>query len=119
MHEVSLALEVLDHLAHNVNKQGPLRIVRVTLRVGALSGVDSGALRFALEGLAAGTLIEGAQLEIEDVAGSAWCEVCASRQPIDFRLSPCPGCGHYPLSLPEGTELVIQSVDIAESPLNP
>jgi hydrogenase nickel incorporation protein HypA/HybF len=114
MHEVSLALEVLDHLAHNVNAQGPLRIVRVTLRVGALSGVDSGALRFALEGLAAGTLIEGARVDIEEIPGSAWCSACESRRPIEFRLSPCPVCGHYPLSLPEGTELVIESVDVAE-----
>lgn len=119
MHEVSLALEVLDLLTHHPETAGAPRLLNLKIRVGALSGVDPDALQFALESLAEGTLLEDAQLELIRIPGSAHCPACCAQKTIEFQLSPCPDCGHFPLTEIEGTDLVIQDIECPPHPLNP
>lgn len=110
MHEVSLAEDVLETViaVSRREKAGSVRGVR--LRVGALSGVDLNALAFALEAIAPGTLLDGCEIELFEISGSAYCRACQRREAITFRLSPCPVCGLQALTDHEGTDLVIESI---------
>ncbi len=91
------------------------RVASVTLRVGALSGVDPAALRFAFPDAARNSPLAGAALVIEPVPAAAWCPSCGEERPLP---SPprfqCPVCAGPTPRLLRGRELEILSIEIVE-----
>jgi hydrogenase nickel incorporation protein HypA/HybF len=57
---------------------GPERVARVVLEIGRLSGVVPDALHFCFEICAKGTILDGAALEIREIAGRAHCAACGA-----------------------------------------
>ena len=114
MHEMSLAggiLKVIDDAAAREPFAG---VLRLTLAAGALSGVEVRALRFALEALAPGTLLEGAEVVIDEPPGQAWCLVCSDTVAIASRTDACPRCGRYQLQPTGGTELKVVDLMVVD-----
>lgn len=105
MHETSLAGGILQLIEGEAAKQSFARVTRLHLEVGALSGVEVEALRFALQALAPGTLLECAQLQIDTPPASAWCLDCGGPVAIRARTDACPACGGFHLQPTSGTEL--------------
>lgn len=105
MHEVSLAGGILKIAEDAARRENFTRVTQLRLEAGALSGVEIPALRFALEAIAPQTCLEGAHIEIETPAATAWCMGCNASVPIDARGDACPQCGGYRLQPTSGTEL--------------
>jgi hydrogenase nickel incorporation protein HypA/HybF len=105
MHEASLAGGVLNLVEQAAARERFRRVGTLHLEVGALAGVEVRALRFALEAIAPGTCLEGARLEIDEPAGSAWCIDCSASVSIGSRLEDCPRCGGARLHPTGGTEI--------------
>jgi hydrogenase nickel incorporation protein HypA/HybF len=105
MHEMSLAGGILKVVEDAAARQHFKRVSQLRLEAGALAGVEVSALRFALEALSPGTLLQGAQIEIDQPPGTAWCMRCAASVAIASRLDPCPRCGGHQLQATGGTEL--------------
>lgn len=105
MHELSLAAGILRVVEEAAGREGFARVGRLTLEVGALAGVEVAALRFALEVIAPGTVLEGADVVIDEPPGRAWCLDCAQTVALPRRGEPCPRCGGYRLQATGGTEL--------------
>jgi hydrogenase nickel incorporation protein HypA/HybF len=74
--------------------------------------VDSRALRFALESLAPGTVLDGARFEIEEPPGQAWCMGCGQTVAIAQRGDACPACGGYQLQATGGMELRVIDMEV-------
>jgi hydrogenase nickel incorporation protein HypA/HybF len=114
MHELSLAGNILQ-LVEQACVRDPVPFTRVThlrLLAGALAGVEISALRFALESLAPGTLLEGAQVDIDAQPGSAWCLPCNQSVPIFSHLDLCPLCDGAQLRVTGGTELKVVDIRV-------
>ena len=110
MHEMSLAGGIL-RLVEQAHAREPFkRVSRLNLKAGALAGVETHALRFALEALAPGTLLDGATIEIDEQPGAAWCMKCARNVPITSRIDDCPRCGSAQLQPTGGTELKLHEL---------
>lgn len=105
MHEASLAGGVLQLVEDTARREGFARLLELRLEAGQLAGVDIRALRFALESLAPGTLLDGARIEIDEPSGQAWCMQCAQTVAIAQRGDACPACGAYQLQPTGGMEL--------------
>lgn len=105
MHELSLAGGVLRLVEQAAQREGFRRVQRLGLEAGALSGVEVRSLRFALDSLAPGTCLEGAQFDISEPPGRAWCMPCSSNVALAARGDACPQCGGYQLQPVSGTEL--------------
>ena len=97
MHEASLAGSVLQLVEAASRRDGFRRVAMLRLEAGQLSGVEPRALRFALEALAPGTCLEGANVEIDEPAGQAWCLDCAATVALERRGDACPRCGGWQL----------------------
>ncbi|MGH9417084.1 MAG: hydrogenase/urease maturation nickel metallochaperone HypA [Terriglobales bacterium] len=69
MHELSLALSLLDGIETECAARGGLRARAARLRLGAASGVSADALQFAFETACQGTALEGLRLVTEATAG--------------------------------------------------
>ena len=59
MHELSLAMGILDSVSEQAAKRGIERVSVVSLRVGAMSGVVRDSLRFSWELACADTVAAG------------------------------------------------------------
>ncbi len=105
MHEASLAGGILKLVEDSARREGFARVTALRLEAGRLAGVEPRALRFALEALAPGTLLQGAALQIDEPAGRAWCMQCGATVEIGQRGDPCPACGGHQLQPTGGTEL--------------
>jgi hydrogenase nickel incorporation protein HypA/HybF len=70
MHELSIAMSLIDTVCEELPKLGGAVSVRmIRVRVGPLSGVVPRALAFAFEVAVADSPLAGARLEIEDAEG--------------------------------------------------
>ncbi len=105
MHEASLAGGILKLVEDAAQREGFRRVTVLRLEAGQLAGVETRALRFALQALAPGTCLAQARVEIDEPAGQAWCLPCGETVGIAQRGDACPRCGHYQLQASGGTEL--------------
>ena len=116
MHEVGIMASTLDAIRQQAALHGAERVSRIVLRIGALSGVEPEALRFAYEALTPGTLAAGAVLDIELIAARAHCATCAADfDGGDTPLLRCPRCGNYSGDLRAGRELAIARLEFPVS----
>ncbi|MFJ4970097.1 hydrogenase maturation nickel metallochaperone HypA [Streptomyces sp. NPDC088755] len=112
MHELSIAVAVVDQVESAVREHGAgtARVRSLTLRVGELSGVVPRALDFSFGVAAEGTVLADARLLIETVEGRAHCEGCgratATGMPPDLWCGACSRA----MSLTGGRELEIAQV---------
>jgi hydrogenase nickel incorporation protein HypA/HybF len=107
MHELSLAGGILRVIEQAQSREHFARVSLLRLVAGALSGVEVSALRFALESLAPGTLLEGAKIEIDEPSGLAYCMRCGETVEIASRGDDCPRCGSAQLQPTGGMELKV------------
>jgi hydrogenase nickel incorporation protein HypA/HybF len=110
MHEMSLAGGILRVVEDAAAREHFSRVKRLTLEAGALAGVEVRALRFALEAMTPGTVLDGAAIEIDEPAGAAWCMACSETVTIATRADPCPNCGGWQLTPTGGTELKVREL---------
>ncbi|MET9179954.1 hydrogenase maturation nickel metallochaperone HypA [Kitasatospora aureofaciens] len=111
MHELSIALSVVEAVEEFAAGYPGERVEEVRLRVGALAGVEAEALDFSFTVVCEGTALAGARLAIEHVPAVVRCRPCerefAVRPPLDLR---CPACGGGSVECASGRELEIAAV---------
>jgi hydrogenase nickel incorporation protein HypA/HybF len=115
MHELSLAGGVLRLVEQAAEREGFVRVQRLVLEAGALSGVEVRALRFALDAVSPGTCLAGCSIEIEEPPGQAWCLGCSRSVPLAARGDACPHCGGYQLQPTGGTELRVRELIVEDA----
>ena len=108
MHEMAITESVIAAVSERI---GPERVARVVLEIGRLSGVVPDALRFCFEVCAKGTTLDGAALEIREIAGRGHCGVCGADVALDFPVGVCE-CGAIELAIVAGRELRIKEVEV-------
>jgi hydrogenase nickel incorporation protein HypA/HybF len=70
MHELSIAMSIVEIASEEAQRQGCARVEAVHLKLGTLSGVVKEALLFSWDLASDGSPIAGAKLAIEEVRGT-------------------------------------------------
>lgn len=110
MHELSIALSIIDLVEKEVRKNGSSVIQEVELEIGELSGVELQALDTALECAVKNTALEQARMTTHVIRGQGYCNDCETTFPKQTRFAPCPHCGSYLVKITQGTELRVKSI---------
>jgi hydrogenase nickel incorporation protein HypA/HybF len=109
MHE----LAITESLVNTVREYaGESKVIRVRLAIGKLSGVVPGAVGFCFDVCAAGTPLEGARLEVEEVAARVRCRTCDAELVLEDAIPLCT-CGSADVDVLSGHELKIKEVEVA------
>lgn len=117
MHEVAIVDALIAQVEEEVRRAGASgRVVRLELSVGRISGVSVDAIRFALELLAPGTIVESAHVEIRQPSAVVSCAACGHRAEIENIPARCPRCESHELSVEGGRELLLESIELEETP---
>jgi hydrogenase nickel incorporation protein HypA/HybF len=115
LHELSVALSLIDGITESARRDGFERVLAVRVRVGALSGVAPDALRFSWNLATVGTLAADSALEIEDVPLAVYCDRCAAeRAPRAASGLICPECSNVCPRIVRGRELQLVALEVPE-----
>ncbi len=115
MHELSIALSLVDAACEVAARLGQVRVEALHVRLGALSGVVKEALQFSFDMAVKDTPLEGARLEIEDVRVTGRCAQCAAERTVDSPFSlQCPVCGGVLTDLVHGREMELTALEVID-----
>ena len=111
MHELAIAESIVNIAIRHADGRP---VSRVELEVGHLRQVVPSALEFAFELLADGTVLEGAELAIEDVPARGRCRVCAAETTMSAFPLQCGSCGGLDVEVVAGDELLVTALELEE-----
>lgn len=112
MHEFAIAAELVAAAVREADARDARRITSLVCRVGLMRQVVAEMLVEAFRMASAGSLAEGARLEVETVAPTIACQDCGwSGQAAEWTCR-CPGCGSVRIRLEGGDELLLVSVEL-------
>jgi hydrogenase nickel incorporation protein HypA/HybF len=113
MHELSIALNIIDVASEEAERQGNARVLAVHIRLGALTGVVKEALQSAYGLAREGTPLATADLVVEETLPAAYCPRCAASRTLK---SPwelcCPTCGTPTPDIVSGRELEVVALEV-------
>ena len=108
MHELAITQSVVDQVR---SRAGDAPRARVRLQVGALTAVVPDAMQFCFDLVTAGTVAEGARLDIDLVPARAACRSCGVSFDLPDPVLLC-ACGSADVSVLTGRELKIVSMEV-------
>lgn len=108
MHEMGIAQSIVAIVAEAAAGR---KVARVTLEIGALSAVLPDAIRFCFDVVAEGSALDGAALDIIEIAGRGRCLDCGAEVALAAVFGRC-GCGSARLERLAGQELNIKSMEL-------
>ena len=109
MHELAIAEGIVRIAAEHA---GDRRVTKVELKVGHLRQVVPSALAFGFELVARGTVVEGAELQIDEVPARVRCERCHAQAELPGFPLCCPVCGSLDVAVTEGEELHVEALEV-------
>jgi len=112
MHELSIALSIVDLAEQEVKKANRQRVESIDLEIGKLSGVEVDSLEFLWEQAVKNSVLQGAIRNIHRVPGKARCMDCGTEFEIEALFDACPACGQYLSETIQGKELKVKSLTI-------
>lgn len=114
MHEMSLAVSIVELVSEKAQAVGALKVTAIELEIGKLSGLMAEALVFCFEAAARNTPAEGAELLIRELDGRGNCLICGHSFVVDSLLGQCPQCDGYAVETVQGRELKVVSFTVDE-----
>jgi hydrogenase nickel incorporation protein HypA/HybF len=114
MHELSIALSIVDAVLEEAERHGGTRVEATHLRLGRLSGVDKDALQFSYRVACEETALQDSRLVIEEIEVVIHCPQCGGeRSAHSYPLLVCRDCGGPGDALVHGEELEISGLEMA------
>lgn len=115
MHELSIALSIVDGALDELKRHGTAKATALHLRLGRLAGVDKDALLFSYGLASEETALAASQLIIEDIDVRIFCPVCDKEQPVlSFPVLQCAACGAIASRIVQGQEMEIVGMEVVE-----
>lgn len=113
MHELSIAMSIIEMATEEVRNQGGSQVDAVHLKLGHLSGVVADALLFSFELACEGTPLAGSRLVIEEVPVVVYCSTCQKERTLNsIQHFRCPVCNAPTPEIVRGKELEVFALEI-------
>lgn len=110
MHEMSIALQILDQAIQSASAKNVTRIDEIELEIGQMQQVVFEALELAFQCIAEGTIAEGAKLNMTEREMTAICRVCGHEYQPSIEVFTCPPCGSANAEIVTGKDIILQSM---------
>jgi hydrogenase nickel incorporation protein HypA/HybF len=110
MHELSLALEVIELASREAEKNDVSTILEMEIEIGDLSGVEAETFQSALEMVVKNTLLENTHIHINRTPATGKCSDCNKVFEMNERMATCPVCNSFPNEISGGTDFRVVSI---------
>jgi hydrogenase nickel incorporation protein HypA/HybF len=113
MHELSIAMSMVEMASEEAARRGGVRINAIHLKLGPLSGVVKDALLFSYDVACEGTPLAGSRLVIEEAEVVVYCQACRTeRRLASIQKFFCPICSAPTPQVMQGKELEVVALEI-------
>ena len=112
MHELSIVASLFEILEEKAKEKKAKKIVSVTVKVGALSGVVPEFLETAFNIYKKDTIASESTLKIEEVPLKIRCQQCGTEMVKDDFVFICEKCDSRELETLSGTELLLEKMEM-------
>jgi hydrogenase nickel incorporation protein HypA/HybF len=113
MHEYSIVQSLLDICEQNASQHPEAKVEKITVAIGALSGVEPQLLQTAYDTFKEGTCCDKAMMTIEHVPIEIECKGCDTTYKPEALMMICPSCGSDQTTLIHGKELDLMRMELA------
>ena len=110
MHEMSIALNIIDIAGEYAANANVSAVREIELEIGALAGIELEALTSALDTAKKGTILNDARTTIIPKKGVAKCLECNTEYEMDDFISCCPNCNKFNIEIISGKEMRVKSL---------
>ncbi len=110
MHELSIAMSIVDLAAEQAAKHEALEIEEIELDIGCLSGVEMDSFDFAWRQAVKRTILENAIRKVNRIEGKAHCLECGCNFDMHHLYDSCPDCNSHFSEILSGKELKVRSL---------
>ena len=110
MHELSIALNLVELVEEEARKAGCSKVYSVEVALGLLSGVDPEALAFSITLAKENTILGDAAINLHTVEGNGRCRMCNNVFPVNAFYSICPVCSSNAVEIVAGDDLKLISL---------
>jgi len=115
MHELSIALSILDVVGEEMERHEGARVEAIHVKLGPLSGVVKEALLSAYELARMETPYEQARLVFEDMPIVVFCSKCQAERPVhSIQRFCCTECDTPATDVLHGRELELAALELEE-----
>lgn len=118
MHEVSIALGMIDEVTRIAQENNAKKVITVNLKIGKMSGIVTDSLKFVFDAIKIEyPVLSSTAISIEEVPLVYECNDCKNTfSPQDETYEKyfpcCPGCKSYRLTLLSGEEMHIENLEV-------
>ena len=110
MHELSIALSIVELAEEEARKANAAIIIKVEVEIGTMAGVENEALLFAWDSVVQETMAQHAKLVIHSIPAEAHCLECEKDFPVENFFVECPHCKSFRYQITKGKELRVSSL---------
>lgn len=114
MHEVSIALGMVDELERIARENNATKITLVRLKIGRMSGIVVDSLKFAFDAVKLEhPIMSSAEILIDEVSLTYQCNDCSTTfRADDIYFPKCGNCDSNNLEIISGEEQHIENVEV-------
>jgi hydrogenase nickel incorporation protein HypA/HybF len=112
MHELSIAIRIVDMAESEASKAGAQLVTHLDIDVGTLSGVVLESLDFALKQAVLDSVLENCAITIHRIQAMARCNGCLETFEVRDYFDLCPRCESPDISITQGEELRLRSLKV-------
>ncbi len=112
MHEMAIALNILNIVTAVAQREGAQRITKVNVVVGELRGIIPLQLIYSFGLIAEGTMARGAQLDLEIIPVTVRCKRCGETFIVKDHRYTCLKCQGEDVQTIGGTELRVKDIEV-------
>lgn len=112
MHEVTITENILEITLRHAKEVNAVRVTDIRLVIGDLSTVVDDSVQFYWDIISEGTVAEGAKLHFKRLHIKIRCLDCDNIYVAKDQMSACPACGSVLISVEEGEEFYLDSIDV-------
>lgn len=115
MHELQITERILEVVLQHTRGQDVSKIVRIHMKIGALSDLEPEWIQHYFDYLSRGTVAENAQLAIRRSPATMRCQSCSWSFEVEreeLERARCPTCGDPGVELVAGRGYVIENMEV-------
>lgn len=115
MHELSVCNALIEQVEDIARQHNAVRVDKIILRIGPLSGIEPPLLAHAYPVASAGTLAEDAELVIESMPVKVRCAQCGTETEVEPNRLLCGTCGDFRTNVVSGDEMLLASLELVSA----
>lgn len=112
MHEMSLAMALVEQLEQVAKRENATRIVRIDLELGSMSGVEREPFEFAFPIVSEGTAAQDAILNFHEISLKVECKNCEAITTPEYQTVLCDKCQSTNIRVIEGRDFKVKSMEV-------